>query len=72
MSLELLSLTALSPLDGRYGRQTAELREVFSEFAFMRERLRVEVEWLVNLSMLGLPELPRLPRGKKDDVGWYG
>jgi len=62
VSLELLALTALSPLDGRYGRQTAELREVFSEFAFMRERLRVEIEWLVNLSMLGLPELPRLPR----------
>jgi adenylosuccinate lyase len=62
VSLELLSLTALSPLDGRYGRQTAELREVFSEFAFMRERLRVEVEWLVNLSTLGLAELPRLPR----------
>lgn len=62
MSLELLSLTALSPLDGRYGRQTAELREVFSEYAFMRERLRVEIEWLVNLSMLGLAELPRLPR----------
>ncbi|MET0442870.1 MAG: adenylosuccinate lyase [Casimicrobiaceae bacterium] len=62
MSLELLSLTALSPLDGRYGRQTAELREVFSEYAFMRERLRVEIEWLINLSMLGLAELPRLPR----------
>jgi adenylosuccinate lyase len=62
VSLDLLSLTALSPLDGRYGRQTAELREVFSEYAFMRERLRVEIEWLVNLSMLGLPELPRLPR----------
>jgi adenylosuccinate lyase len=62
VSLELLSLTAISPLDGRYGRATAELREVFSEYAFMRERLRVEVEWLVNLSMLGLPELPRLPR----------
>jgi adenylosuccinate lyase len=62
VSLELLSLTAISPLDGRYGRQTAELREVFSEYAFMRERLRVEVEWLVNLSMLGLAELPRLPR----------
>ncbi|HET9024848.1 MAG TPA: lyase family protein, partial [Burkholderiaceae bacterium] len=60
MSLELLSLTALSPLDGRYGRQTAELREVFSEFAFMRERLRVEIEWLIALSSLGLPELPRL------------
>jgi len=62
VSLELLSLTALSPLDGRYGRQTAELREVFSEYAFMRERLRVEIEWLINLSMLGLAELPRLPR----------
>jgi len=62
VSLELLALTAISPLDGRYGRQTAELREVFSEYAFMRERLRVEVEWLINLSMLGLPELPRLPR----------
>jgi len=61
MSLELLTLTALSPLDGRYGRQTAELREVFSEFAFMRERLRVEIEWLVALSSLGLPELPPLP-----------
>jgi adenylosuccinate lyase len=62
VSLELISLTAISPLDGRYGRQTAELREVFSEYAFMRERLRVEVEWLINLSMLGLAELPRLPR----------
>ena len=39
---ELVSLTAISPLDGRYGRQTAELRDIFSEFAFMRERLRVE------------------------------
>jgi adenylosuccinate lyase len=60
MPLELLALTALSPLDGRYGRQTAELREVFSEFAFMRERLRVEIEWLIALATLGLPELPPL------------
>ena len=57
VSLELLALTALSPLDGRYGRQTAELREVFSEFAFMRERLRVEIEWLIALSSIGLPSL---------------
>jgi len=59
--VELLSLTAISPLDGRYGRQTAELREIFSEFAFMRERLRVEVEWLIGLSTLGLAELPSMP-----------
>ncbi len=68
MSLELLTLTALSPLDGRYGRQTAELREVFSEFAFMRERLRVEIEWLIALSSLGLPELPPLPEPLQKDL----
>jgi len=61
VSLELSALTALSPLDGRYSRTTAPLRDVFSEFAFMRARLRVEVEWLIGLSTLGLPELPALP-----------
>jgi len=60
---ELVSLTAISPLDGRYSRQTAELRDIFSEFAFMRERLRVEVAWLQGLATLGLPEFPPLPDG---------
>jgi len=59
--LELSALTALSPLDGRYGASTAALRDVFSEFAFMRARVRVEVEWLLALSGLGLAELPALP-----------
>jgi adenylosuccinate lyase len=59
--LPLSALTAISPLDGRYERQAAPLRAVFSEFAFMRARLRVEVEWLLALSALGLPELARLP-----------
>ncbi|MEF9943781.1 MAG: adenylosuccinate lyase, partial [Burkholderiaceae bacterium] len=58
--MELLALTALSPLDGRYGRQTAPLREIFSEYAFMRARLRVELEWLIALSQLGLTELAPL------------
>ncbi|MGZ8994374.1 MAG: lyase family protein, partial [Burkholderiaceae bacterium] len=57
----LSPLTAISPLDGRYGRQTGELRDIFSEFAFMRERLRVEVAWLTGLAACGLPELPALP-----------
>jgi adenylosuccinate lyase len=56
----LSQLTAISPLDGRYGRQTAALRDVFSEFAFMRERLRVEIEWLAHLAELGLPEMAPL------------
>ena len=59
--LELNALTALSPLDGRYGRSTAALRDVFSEFAFMRARVRVEVDWLLALSRLGLAEFPPLP-----------
>jgi adenylosuccinate lyase len=59
--LELSALTAVSPLDGRYGRQCAPLRDVFSEFAFMRARVRVELRWLRALATLGLPELPALP-----------
>jgi adenylosuccinate lyase len=59
--LELSALTALSPLDGRYGAATAPLRDVFSEFAFMRARVKVEVHWLLALAGLGLPELPPLP-----------
>ena len=68
MPVELLTLTAISPLDGRYGRQTAELREIFSEFAFMRERLRVEIEWLIALAGLGLPELPPLGERVVDEL----
>jgi adenylosuccinate lyase len=63
---ELSALTALSPLDGRYGAATASLRDVFSEFAFMRARVRVEVEWLLALSRLGLAELPPLPPAAAD------
>ncbi len=58
--LDLSALTAISPLDGRYGGQAQALRDVFSEFAFMRERVRVEVQWLLALSAAGLPELPPL------------
>ncbi|HXY06000.1 MAG TPA: adenylosuccinate lyase [Burkholderiaceae bacterium] len=53
----LSPLTAISPLDGRYARATGDLRAVFSEYAFMRARVRVEVEWLIALTHLGMPEL---------------
>ena len=58
--MELSALTALSPLDGRYARQTEVLRDVFSECAFMRARVRVEVEWLIALSEFELPELAHI------------
>jgi adenylosuccinate lyase len=44
------TLTALSPLDGRYAAKTQPLQEYFSEFALIRERVAVEVEWLLALA----------------------
>jgi len=58
--LDLSPLTAISPLDGRYARLAADLRAVFSEFAFMRARVRVEIEWLIGLAGLGMAELAPL------------
>ena len=58
--MDLSPLTALSPLDGRYARQTDALREVFSEYALMHARVQVETEWLIALSEFQLPELPEL------------
>ena len=50
MDLDLSPLTALSPLDGRYGEKTAELRPIFSEYGLMRHRVFVEVRWLQQLA----------------------
>lgn len=58
--MELNALTALSPIDGRYGRQTAALRSIFSEYAFMNARVRVEIEWLIALSEAGFEELAQI------------
>jgi adenylosuccinate lyase len=44
------SLTALSPLDGRYASKTRALQEHFSEFALIRERVRIEAEWFKALA----------------------
>ena len=54
-------LTALSPLDGRYQRQTAPLGPYFSELALMRYRVRVEVEYFIALCQLPLPQLAGVP-----------
>lgn len=49
-----MTLDALSPLDGRYAETTAPLRDLFSEFAFLRDRVRVELDLLPALSKTGL------------------
>ncbi len=48
--MELSALTAVSPVDGRYGSKTNELRAIFSEFGLTRFRVEVEVRWLQLLS----------------------
>ena len=48
--MELTALTALSPLDGRYGSKTAALRDFFSEYALIKYRVIVEIEWLKALA----------------------
>ncbi|MFT7258381.1 MAG: adenylosuccinate lyase [Glaciecola sp.] len=48
--MNLSALTALSPVDGRYGAKTKELREYFSEYGLIKQRVIVEVRWLQALS----------------------
>ena len=43
--MDLSQLTAISPVDGRYGSKTAALRPIFSEFGLIRHRVLVEVRW---------------------------
>jgi len=48
--MELSALTAISPVDGRYGSKTTELRSIFSEFGLIKYRVTVEVRWLQALA----------------------
>ena len=58
MTTQLSTLTALSPLDGRYASKTDGLRPWLSEAAFMKQRVQVEVHWLIALSQAKLPDFP--------------
>ncbi len=57
--MALSPLTALSPLDGRYHSKLAGLRETFSEYALIRFRVKIEVEWLKVLA--ASPAIPEVP-----------
>ena len=48
--MQLSSLTAVSPIDGRYGSKVSELREIFSEFGLIKFRVEVEIRWLQALA----------------------
>lgn len=55
--MELTSLTAISPVDGRYRSKCERLDEYFSEYALIRYRVRVEIEYFIALCELGLEQL---------------
>ena len=60
--MQLDSLTALSPLDGRYAAKVDALRPIFSEYGLMHRRVAVEIAWLIALSdESGIAELPPFP-----------
>jgi adenylosuccinate lyase len=55
--MELNALTAISPIDGRYRGKSSGLDEFFSEFALIKYRVKVEVEYFIALAELPLPQL---------------
>ena len=55
--MNLDELTAVSPIDGRYRGKTAPLADYFSEYALIRYRIRVEIEYFITLCELPLPQL---------------
>lgn len=67
--MELSNLTAISPIDGRYRGKTAGLDRFFSEYALIRYRVKVEVEYFIALCELPLPQLADIKTidGKKGE-----
>jgi adenylosuccinate lyase len=68
--MQLNSLTAVSPVDGRYGSKTAPLRAIFSEYGLIRYRVLVEIRWLLALSNApAIQEVPQLSPGASHHLG---
>jgi adenylosuccinate lyase len=61
MKLDLL--TAISPIDGRYRGKTEALAAYFSEFALIKYRVQVEIEYFITLCELPLPQLEKIDKG---------
>jgi len=55
--MDLNSLSAISPVDGRYRQKTDELSGYFSEYGLIRYRLMVEIEYFIALCEIPLPQL---------------
>lgn len=61
--MELTEITAISPVDGRYGSKVADLRPIFSEYGLIRHRVQVEIRWLQALAAWdAIAEVPSLSK----------
>ena len=61
-------LTAISPIDGRYAGKTKELKAYFSEYALIRYRVFIEVEYFIALCELPLAQLKEIKQEQKDEL----
>jgi adenylosuccinate lyase len=68
MQTNPLSLQAISPIDGRYSKNTERLVPYFSEFALIQYRVRVEIEYFLALCKLPLPQLVSFPKEKINEL----
>lgn len=64
----MTALEAISPIDGRYSRQTKDLAKYFSEASLIKYRVKVEIEYFIALCELGLPQLSNFDKKKFDDL----
>jgi len=58
--MEFNQLTAISPIDGRYGDKCEALRPIFSEYGLIHKRVKVEIAWLIGLSTH--PDIKEVPQ----------
>ena len=66
--MTLSSLTAISPIDGRYNSKTKSLQKYFSESALIKYRIKVEVEYFISLCQIPLSQLREFPSDKFNDL----
>lgn len=66
--MEFEPLTAISPIDGRYRGKAEPLANYFSEYALIRYRVRVEVEYFIALSEIPLPQIGQLTGQQKEQL----
>ena len=66
--MELNALTAISPVDGRYGNKVEGLYQYFSEYALIKYRVFTEIEYFIALCEIPLPQLTGISKDKLEKL----